>query len=45
VPHHEHPIKHIWILTVVGVAIIGGLAIWTIRRWQGSGVVAAKPKA
>ena len=44
-PHHGHLGKHIWILSVVGVAIIAGLAIWTIRRRHGSGVAAAKPRA
>lgn len=26
-PHHGHPYKHMWILTVVGVAIVVGLAV------------------
>ncbi|OAF17197.1 DedA family protein [Bradyrhizobium neotropicale] len=43
-PHHEHVGKHIWMFTVVGVAIVMGLAIWTIRRRHGSGVAAAKPR-
>ncbi|MDE5442804.1 DedA family protein [Bradyrhizobium sp. CSA207] len=43
-PHHEHIGKHIWIVSVVGVAIIAGLAIWTIHRRHGSGVAAAKPR-
>lgn len=42
--HHGHVGKHIWILTVIGGAIILGLAIWIIRRRQGSGVAAAKPR-
>lgn len=45
VPHHGHIGKSIWIVGVVGVAIIVGLAIWTIRRRHGSGVAAAKPRA
>jgi membrane protein DedA with SNARE-associated domain len=44
-PHHEHLGKHIWILSVVGVAIILGLALWTIRRRHGGTVAAAKPPA
>jgi membrane protein DedA with SNARE-associated domain len=44
-PHHEHVGKHIWMFTVTGVAIILGLAIWTIRRRHGSGVAPAKPLA
>ena len=43
-PHHEHIGKHIWIFTVVGVAIVVGLAIWTVRRRHGGGVAAAKPR-
>ncbi|TYO65170.1 DedA family protein [Bradyrhizobium hipponense] len=43
-PHHEHVGKHIWMLSVVGVAIIAGLAIWTIHRRHGGGVAAAKPR-
>jgi membrane-associated protein len=42
-PHHGHPAKHIWILTVVAVAIIGGAAIWYYRR-RHNGAVAAKPR-
>ncbi|MFL5236676.1 MAG: DedA family protein, partial [Rhizomicrobium sp.] len=45
VPHHGHIGKSIWIASVVGVAIVAGLAIWTIRRRHGSGVAAAKPRA
>jgi membrane-associated protein len=44
-PHHEHVGKHIWIFTVAGVAIIAGLAIWTIRRRNGSGKAPAKTPA
>jgi membrane-associated protein len=44
-PHHEHIGKHIWMFSVVGIAIVAGLAIWTIRRRHGSGVAAAKPRA
>ena len=42
---HGHVGKHIWILSVVGVAIVAGLAAWTIRRRHSSGVAAAKPRA
>ncbi|MGY0570941.1 DedA family protein [Bradyrhizobium sp. RDM12] len=45
VPHQGHLGKHLWILSVVGVAIVVGLAIWTIRRRHGSGMAAAKPRA
>jgi membrane protein DedA with SNARE-associated domain len=43
-PHHEHVGKHLWMFSVAGVAIILGLAIWTIRRRQGGRVAAAKPR-
>jgi len=43
-PHHEHIGKHIWICSVVGIAIVTGLAIWTIRRRHGGSVAAAKPR-
>lgn len=43
--HHEHVGKHIWILTVVGAAIVLGIAIWIIRRRHGSGIEAVKPRA
>ncbi|MCG2628990.1 DedA family protein [Bradyrhizobium sp. WYCCWR 13023] len=43
-PHHEHIGKHIWMFSVIGVAIVVGLAIWTIRRRHGGGVAAAKAR-
>jgi membrane protein DedA with SNARE-associated domain len=42
--HHGHVGKHIWILTVVGVAIVLGLAVWIYRRRNGAGVAVAKPR-
>lgn len=45
VPHHGHPFKHIWILMVVAVAIIGGLGIWYYRRRQNGLVATSKPRA
>jgi membrane-associated protein len=37
--------KHLWMLAVAGGALIVALAIWTIRRRHGGGVIepAAKP--
>src|SRR3984893_10284553 len=35
VPHHAGIAKHIWILAVIGGALIVALATWTIRRRQG----------
>jgi membrane protein DedA with SNARE-associated domain len=44
-PHHDHLGKHIWILSVVGGAIILGLTIWFYRRRHGAVVAEAKPRA
>jgi membrane-associated protein len=44
-PHHEHIGKHIWMLGVVGVAIIAGLAVWYYRRRPSDSIAAAKPPA
>jgi membrane protein DedA with SNARE-associated domain len=43
-PHHGHIGKHMWILTVVGVAIVVGAAVWIYRRRNGGGVAVAKPQ-
>jgi len=40
--HHGHVGKHIWMLTVVIVAIIGGLGVWYYRRRQNGSAAAAK---
>ena len=45
VPHHGHPIKHMWILTVCAVAIVVGVTVWIYRRRQNGGVAAVKPPA
>ncbi|OPY93638.1 hypothetical protein A5906_17755 [Bradyrhizobium sacchari] len=42
--HHGHVGKHIWMLTVVAVAIVGGVAVWLYRRRNGGGVAEAKPR-
>nr|WP_249806807.1 DedA family protein [Bradyrhizobium sp. 62] len=42
--HHGHVGKHIWILTVIGVAIVLGLAVWIYRRRNGGGIAVAKPR-
>jgi membrane-associated protein len=44
-PHHQHIGKHIWILAVIGGAIILGLAIWIMRRRNSDGIATAKPRA
>ena len=44
-PHHEGLGKHLWRLGVLGGALLLALAIWTIRRRHGGGVIepAARP--
>jgi membrane protein DedA with SNARE-associated domain len=43
-PHHAGIARHIWILAVIGGALIIALVTWTIRRRNGSGVMEpAKP--
>lgn len=43
-PHHGHVGKHIWILTVAGVAIVVGAGVWVYRRRNSSGVATVKPQ-
>ncbi|KYH02069.1 DedA family protein [Bradyrhizobium sp. DOA1] len=43
--HHAHIGKHIWILTVVGAAIVLGLTVWIIRRRNASEAKASKPQS
>ena len=38
-PHHEHVGKHLWMFAVLGGALILALAIWTVRRRHGGGVI------
>src|ERR1700716_3759265 len=35
VPHHLGTAKHYWILAVIAVALVAGLATWAIRRRRG----------
>jgi membrane-associated protein len=37
--HTHHGAKHHWIPLVIGVALIIGLATWTIRRRHGGGII------
>jgi membrane-associated protein len=39
-PHHTHMARHIWILAVIGGALIVGLATWIIRRRHGNDAIA-----
>jgi membrane protein DedA with SNARE-associated domain len=38
-PHHAGNARHIWILTVIGGALIVALTTWTIRRRHGGGAM------
>ena len=38
-PHHQGVGKHLWMLAVLGGGLIVALAIWTIRRRHGGGVI------
>jgi membrane-associated protein len=38
-PHHTGIAKHLWILAVIGGALIVGLATWTIHRRHGGGAI------
>ncbi|RXH23157.1 membrane protein [Bradyrhizobium nanningense] len=42
--HHGHVGKHIWILTVVGVAIVLGVTVWIYRRRQNGFIATTKPR-
>jgi len=45
VPHHHGAGKHLWMLAVLGGAVVVAVAIWAIRRRRGGGVIetTAKP--
>ena len=45
IPHHTGIGKYYWMLAVIGGALIVALAVWTIRRRHGGGVIepATKP--
>ncbi|WP_454616111.1 DedA family protein [Bradyrhizobium cenepequi] len=43
-PYHHHVGKHIWMLAVIGGALILALALWIIRRRRGVIEPAAKPR-
>ena len=38
-PHHEGAGKHLWMLAVLGGALVVALGVWTLRRRHGSGAV------
>jgi membrane protein DedA with SNARE-associated domain len=39
IPHHTGTGKYYWMLAVIGGALIVALAVWTIRRRHGGGVI------
>ena len=45
IPHHTGIGKHLWMLAVIGGALIVALAVWTIRRRHGGGVIEPAPKS
>ena len=38
-PHHEHVGKHLWMIAVIGGAMIVALVYWTVRRRHGGGAI------
>jgi membrane-associated protein len=38
-PHHHGTGKHLWMLAVLGGALVIAVAIWAIRRRRGGGVI------
>jgi membrane protein DedA with SNARE-associated domain len=44
IPHHDGG-KHYWMLAVIGGALVLALAIWTVRRRNGGGVIEPAPVA
>nr|WP_249159131.1 DedA family protein [Bradyrhizobium jicamae] len=38
-PHHGHVGKHIWMLAIVGGALVVAFAVWAFRRRHGGGVI------
>ena len=38
-PHHGGIARHYWILVVIGCTLIGALALWSIRRRNGGGII------
>ena len=43
-PHHEHIGKHLWMIAVIGGAMIVALVYWTVRRRHGGGAVGPAKK-
>jgi membrane protein DedA with SNARE-associated domain len=45
IPHHTGIGKHYWLLTVIGGALIGALAVWIIRCRHGEGAIRPATKS
>jgi membrane protein DedA with SNARE-associated domain len=43
-PHHEHVGKHLWMIAVIGGAMIVALVYWTVRRRHGGGAIGPAKK-
>jgi membrane-associated protein len=43
-PHHEHIGKHLWMIAVIGGAMIVASVYWTVRRRHGGGAVGPAKK-
>jgi membrane protein DedA with SNARE-associated domain len=43
-PHHEHVGKHVWMIAVIGGAMIVALVYWTVRRRHGGGAIGPAKK-
>ncbi|MFX8681129.1 hypothetical protein ABTM69_20980, partial [Acinetobacter baumannii] len=41
-PHHGHIGKHVWILAVVAIAVVVGVAAWIVRRRSGTVAAASR---
>ena len=41
VPVHQHIARHAWMFAVLGGALIVWLAVWTVRRRHGGGLIEA----
>lgn len=41
-PHHGHIGKHVWIIAVVAIAVVVGVAAWIVRRRSGTVAAASR---
>ena len=38
-PHHHGTVKHVWMLAVLGGALVIAVTIWLVRRRQGGSAI------